>query len=154
MTLTVVRTAKNLPLRRYEGETAIDTMANDVRARWATPGKHQIYADKRMEAERYLAAVQIDAPPDMTQFPYLSAETGLTAETAIDLAELWIYMDSQWKQVAALIEQISIGAKAQIKTAQSAAQINDIVAAATAALDRIGDKPPQRPPSKPIPVTP
>ena len=143
--LTPIRVGKNMALRRYEGEGAIDAVANDVRARWATPGKHQIYADKRNEAERYLADAHSGAMPDLTQYPYLSAETGLTAETAADLAELWIYMDSQWKQVAALIEQISIGAKARVKVAGSPDEIIAIVAEATAALDGIGDKPPQPP---------
>lgn len=143
--LTSVRVGKNMALRRYEGETAIDTVANDVRARWATPGKHQIYADKRQEAERYLTELQSGTPPDLAQFPYLSAEIGISAETAADLAELWIYMDSQWKMVAALIEQISIGAKAQVKTAAGPDEIAAIVAASTAALDGIGDKPPQPP---------
>lgn len=148
MSLIMIRVSKNMPLHRYEGENAIDEAANEVRARWATPGKHQIYSDKRQEAERYLAAVQTGQPPDLSKFPYISAETGITAETAIDLAELWIFMDQQWKQVAALIEQISIGAKARIKAAQSAAEVGGIVAAAAAALDQIGDKPPQRPPQK------
>jgi hypothetical protein len=145
--LTSIRVGKNMALRRYEGETAIDAVANDVRARWATPGKHQIYADKRNEAERYLTALQSGTAPDLAQFPYLSAETGITAETAADLAELWIFMDSQWKMVAALIEQISIGAKAQVKVAAGPGEIAAIVAESTAALDGIGDKPP-KPPNK------
>jgi hypothetical protein len=56
-------------------------------------------------------------------------------------------MDSQWKAVAALIEQISIGAKARVKTAAGPGEIAAIVAEATAALDGIGDKPP-KPPKK------
>ena len=147
MTLTPVRVGKNMALRRYEGENAIDAVANDVRARWATPGKHQIYADKRNEAERYLTDAQSGALPDLAQFPYLSAEVGVSAETAADLAELWIYMDSQWKMVAALIEQVSIGAKARVKIAAGPDEITAIVAEASAALDGIGDKPPQ-PPNK------
>ncbi len=143
--LTPIRVGKNMALRRYEGETAIDAVANDVRARWATPGKHQIYADKRMEAERYLAAAQAGELPDLALYPYLSAETGLTAATAADLAELWIYMDGLWKQVAALIEQISIGAKARVKVSASPDEIKAIVTEATEALDAIGDKPPQPP---------
>ncbi len=145
--LTPIRVGKNMALRRYEGETAIDAVANDVRARWATPGKHQIYADKRMEAERYLAEAQSGTPPDLAQFPYLSAEIGVSAATAADLAELWLFMDGQWKQVAALIEQISIGAKARVKVAPSPDAIKAIVAEASEALDAIGDKPPQ-PPNK------
>ena len=146
--LTRVRSAKNMPLRRHEAENAIDREADIVRTRFATPGKHQIYADKRNEAERYLTEAQSGELPNLSGFPYLSAETGITAETAADLAELWIYMDSQWKQVAALIEQITIGAKAQVRTAVSQAEIDAIVTAAAAALDQIGERQPERPPQK------
>lgn len=146
--LTRVRSSKNMPLRRHEAENAIDREADIVRTRFATPGKHQIYADKRNEAERYLYDAQQGTPPDLASYPYLSAETGISAETPVDLAELWIFMDSQWKHVAALIEQITITAKAQVRAAASQAEIDAIVAAAAAYLDQIGERPPERPPQK------
>ena len=145
MTLTRVQAAKNLPLRRYEAETAIDTAADGVRSRFATPNMHQIYADKRNEAERYVTALASGETPDLADYPYLSKEIGVTAATAEALAQLWLFMDSQWKQVAAVIEQIRVGSKAQVRTAGSAAEIAAIVAQTTATLDAIGDKPPQRP---------
>lgn len=148
MTLTRVRSAKNMPLRRYEAENAIDRAAETVRMRFATPGKHQIYADKRNEAERFLTETMNGQQVDLADFPYISAETGMTATTPSELAQLWIYMDSQWKQVAALIEQITIGAKAQVRLASSQAEIDAITAASAAALDQIGERPPERPPQK------
>ena len=144
MALTRVRASKNMPLNRYEAETAIDTAADRVRARFATPNMHQIYSDKRNEAERYLASVPGE-PTDLSDYPYLSAEVGITSQTPQDLAALWLFMDSQWRQVAALIEQIRVGSKAQVRTAASADEIDAIVAQTTATLDTIGDKPPQRP---------
>lgn len=151
MTLTMIRVSKNLRLIRYEGENAIDAAADQVRARFATPNMHQIYSDKRDEAERYLAAAA-NEPPDLAGFPYLSAEVGITSEKPQDLAALWLYMDAQWKMVASTIEQIRIASKAQVRAANSAEDIDKIVAAATATLDQIGDKPPQRPPQKPLPT--
>lgn len=147
--LTVVRRGKNMALRRYEGEGAIDAAADSVRSRFATPNMHQIYSDKRNEAERYLTAAA-DEPPDLSDYPYLSAEVGITSETPQALAALWLYMDAQWKQVAAFIEQIRIASKAQVRAANSAAEIDQIVSSTRTLLDGIGDKPPQRPPSKPI----
>lgn len=143
MPLTRVRASKNMPLRRYEAETAIDNAADRVRSRFATPNMHQIYSDKRNEAERYLAAGS--PPPDLSDYPYLSAEVGITSQTPQDLAALWLFMDSQWKQVAAVIEQIRVGSKAQVRAAASADEIDAIVAQTTATLDTIGDKPPSRP---------
>jgi hypothetical protein len=82
---------------------------------------------------------------DLSDYPYLSAEVGITSGTPQDLAALWLFMDAQWKQVAAIIEQIRVGSKAQVRTAVSADEIDAIVAQTTATLDTIGDKPPQRP---------
>lgn len=145
MSLTRVRASKNMPLRRYEAEVAIDTAADRVRSRFATPNMHQIYSDKRNEAERYVTALAAGETPDLADYPYLSREIGVTAETAEALAQLWLFMDSQWKQVAAVIEQIRVGSKAQVRAANSADEIDAIVAQTTATLDTIGDKPPQRP---------
>lgn len=145
MTLTRIVASKNIDLLRYRGEQAIDAAAERTRARFATPGKHQIYSDKRNEAMAYLAAVAAGDSIDMANYPYLAAETGVTAPTTEDLATLWITMNAQWQQVAAVLEQITIGAKAQVRAAASSAVIDAIVSATVAALDGIGTKPPEPP---------
>lgn len=145
MTLTRIVASKNLGLLRYRGEQDIDAAADRTRARFATPGKHAIYADKRNEAAGYLAAVVAGDPIDMATYPYLAAETGITAPTTEDLANLWVTMNQQWQQVAAALEQITIAAKAQVRAANSGAVIDGIVSATVAALDGIGTKPPEPP---------
>ncbi len=145
LTLTRITATKNVSLNRYEAETAIDAAADRVRSRFATPGKHVIYSDKRAEAARYLEQVANGTEPHMEEYPYLSAEIGMTAETAMDLAELWLWMDSLWKGAAAAIEQISLGGKGQVRLATSQTQIDSIKAETIAILDGIGDKPPERP---------
>lgn len=145
MTLSRIVAAKNLALLRHRGEVAIDQAADRTRARFATPGKHQIYADKRAEAEAYLAAQAAGTPIDMDRFPYLAAETGATAPTAGDLAALWLDMNRQWQQVAAAVEQVSVAAKAQVRAAPGAAAIDAAVAQAAAVLDGIGTPPPEPP---------
>lgn len=145
MTLTRIVASKNLDLLRYRGEQAIDAAADRTRARFATPGKHAIYADKRNEAIAYLVAAAAGDPIDMAQYPYLAAETGVTAPTTEALADLWIAMNAQWQMVAAALEQITIAAKAQVRAAASGAAIDAIVSATVAALDGIGTKPPEPP---------
>jgi hypothetical protein len=143
-----ITAAKNVALDRREAEDAIDAAAAHVRARFAAPQKHQIYSDKRAEAIRYLDQVQSGNPVDLSGFPYLAAETGLTADTPIDLAELWLWMDSVWKGAAAAIEQIALSAKAEVRASRDRATIQAIVTATAETLDAIGEKPPERP--KPI----
>ncbi len=143
-----ITATKNLPLLRYEGEGQIDRAARDVRARFATTDKYQIYDDKRQEALRFMDDLEGGAEPQDVDYPYLSAETGLTAATMVDLAGMWIAMDLAWKQVAALIEKVTISAKAQIRTAGSQAEIDRIVNNTTAVLDVLGTRPPQPPQPK------
>jgi hypothetical protein len=145
MTLTRIKATKNKGVWRYEGETKIDNKAASVRSRFATPGKHQLYADKRDEAVRYLAAAKGQTVPNLADYPFLEAEVGVSAASPRDLAELWIAMDKQWKKVAAGIERLTISAKARIRAANSQAEIDSVIAETAEALDAIGDKPPERP---------
>jgi hypothetical protein len=145
-----ITASKNLPLLRYRGTEAVDQAASEVRARFATATKHQIYADKRNEAERFLTAVESGTEPDASQYPYLSAETGLSAATMLDLAYMWLAMDAAWKGVAALIEQITIDAKIRISEANDEAAISSIAAETRSTLEALGQKPPSPPNRTPI----
>jgi hypothetical protein len=147
-----INATKNMPLLRHRGEQAIDLVASEVRARFATSNKHQIYADKRQEAERFLAAVESGDEPDAAQYPYLSAETGVSAATMLDLAYMWLSMDAAWKGVAALIEKITIDAKIRIRQARNEAEISKIAAETGNVLQSLGTKPPE--PSKADPLFP
>ena len=143
--MTRITATKNMPLLRHRGEEAVDQVASQVRARFATSNKHQIYADKRQEAERFLNAVESGEEPDATQYPYLSAETGVSAATMLDLAYMWLSMDAAWKGVAALIEKIAIDAKIRIRQARNEAEITKIAAETATILTAIGTKPPEPP---------
>lgn len=144
--LARVTAAKNMALLRHEAATAIDAKADEVRARFATPGKHTIYDRKLREAERYLDALSHgNNLPSLNGYPYLRAETGLTAPGAEALARLWVAMSVQWETVSPAIEALALGAKAAVRAAGSKAAVDAAAAQATAALDAIGEKPPQRP---------
>lgn len=145
MTLTRIKATKNKDVWRYEGETKVDNKAASVRARFATPGKHQLYADKRDEAVRYLAAAKGQNVPNLADYPFLEAEVGVSAASPRDLAELWIAMDRTWKKVAAGIEKLTISAKIRIRSARSQAEIDSVISETSKALDAIGEKPPERP---------
>jgi hypothetical protein len=149
--LTRIRATKNLDLPRYDAARSVEGAAERTRARFATPGKHTIYDKKLQEAQRYLAAVADGkTPADLKKYPYMERETGpgKTAETPVELANLWVSMNAAWEQVSPLIEDISITAKARIRAAGSTGDIRDITEAALSALDEIGEKPPPRPPGK------
>jgi hypothetical protein len=152
MSLTRVRATKDLSVPRYEAELNIEAAANSVRGRFATPGKHTIYDRKLQEGTRYLEAVAAGkTPSDLKKFPYMAKEVGpgKTASTPEALATLWVTMNAAWEDVSATIEEISISAKAAVKTARSRTDIDKIADDARRKLDAIGTPPPQRPSKKP-----
>lgn len=146
--------AKNLTLHKFDAENSIDRKASQVRSRFATEGKHQLYADKRDEANRFLIVVDTGEEPIDEEFPYLVAETGISAATMIDLAHLWIFMNNAWKSVASVIEQITTEAKQRVRGATGPPEIQAIVDQTTAVLDAIGQKPPARPKQQFVPTIP
>lgn len=145
-----IKSGKNVDLLRHLGEVSVDAAAAEARSRFATMEKYQIYDDKRNEALRFMEAVEAGQQPNEADFPYLSAETGVSAATMLDLAYMWIYMDSTWKQVAALIEKISIDAKIRIREQNDHHQIDRISQRAAAVLDVLGEKPPSPPKVRPF----
>ena len=140
-----------MALSRHEAEQAIERAAAATRARFATPDKHVIYDRKFQEATKYLEAVAAgNTPANLNKYPYMKREVGpgKTAATALELANLWVAMNAQWEEVAPIIEDISLPAKAGVRIARSRTDIDTIRDAAIAALDAIGTPPPKRPPGK------
>ena len=94
------------------------------------PGQEMIYLAKEAEAVRYLA----EAPETLTEYQMLSAEVGVTAPTAYELAQLWANMSALWRQVAATIEHIRLSA---IYAVEAAPDADAITAATSGALDAL-----------------
>ena len=124
-----------MPLARAKGRAVarINEVSGSMRAQYVTviPGQEMIYLAKEAEAARYLA----DPAPDLADYPMISAEVGLTAPTAYELAQLWVNMSDLWRGIAAQIETWRLGTIAQIETAADVATVDAIVAAALAILE-------------------
>jgi hypothetical protein len=134
---------KKMEVRQGIGTDKIDGKADEVRARFATPGKHVIYDKKLQEAQRYINAIDSNNPPtDLKKFPYLRKEVGLTAPTPLDLANLWITMNEAWDEVSPLIEEISLRGKYAVKSAKSQDEIDEILLSTLDQLDSIGEPKP------------
>ena len=70
----------------------------------ALPGQDMIYLRKEAEARAYLAA----SDPALADYPMIAAEVGVTAETAYQVAQVWIYMSQSWQALAASLEAIRL----------------------------------------------
>lgn len=121
MTRLILR--KNLGPMRADASRRVDAAAEAVRQQFITPGSGQamVYAAKQDEARRYLESVP--PPADLTLYPLMEAEVGLTAATPHDLAVLWTTMEAAWLVAAAAIEKKRLSAKKAIEAAGSPAEI-------------------------------
>lgn len=109
------------PAKKQDAYLQIKAIVSQGRLAYITdlPGQDAIYQSKEKEAVAYLAA----ANPVLTEYPLLNSETGITALTATDLANLWITMAQQWRAVAAQLEAARMIANASIGSATSVAEV-------------------------------
>lgn len=96
---------------------AIDRKVEEWRGEYITLGGGQAlaYLQKEREAELFLAAEN----PDITDFPFLSAEVGTIAETPKEAAEQILTKAAEWRKVGALLEAERLAAKANVRQATS-----------------------------------
>ena len=89
------------------------------------PGQEMIYMAKEAEALRYLSLPE----PDLSEYPLLSAEVGITAPSAHELAQIWANMGALWRYAAAQIEGMRMTALIAIDAAQNEADLDKILSA-------------------------
>lgn len=117
---------KDLPRLRAAAVAKVAALAAANRTLYATPGKDGVYSAKLAEANRWF---QDGQPADLSDYPYIEAETGVTAPTAYELALLWLNLQTLWvNQLAPQIERREQLAKAAIAAAASPAAIDAVIA--------------------------
>lgn len=121
-----ISVSKDLAPLRLKAAAAIDAAAAAERAQHVSVGKDGVYLSKVAEATRYLAAGE---PDDLTDFPYLRAEVGVTASNASELAELWLALNERLVlTIAPMIERVTSTAKKAVALASTPAAIDQVVA--------------------------
>jgi len=97
-------------------KVAIDAEAETERLKYITPGNGQsmTYQQKVTEAQAFKA----ETNPKAADYPILSSEVGITAETLAEVADIVLAAFSRWKQIGAAIESIRLGAKRDIDAAE------------------------------------
>lgn len=118
------RIAADLAAAKAQAIAAVNDWAGRARARHITiaPGQSMIYLAKEAEARAWIA----DPTPDPAAYPLLSAELGITAPDAWQLAQIWLGMADIWRQAAAQLEALRLGTIAQIEAAQDEAAVSEI----------------------------
>lgn len=110
----------------------VNAGAGEVRRLYITviDGQELIYQEKRAEAVAYLA----DPDPDPDDYPFIAAEVGSTAETAQQVAQVYLNMSAILRAAGAALEHYRIGAIVAIEAATTPAEIDAAVTAFDGAL--------------------
>lgn len=128
----------DIPAARVAAVRQINQRAGAVRALFVTdiPAQQMIYLAKEAEARRYVAASP--EPATLDGYPWLAAEVGSTAPTAMGLATLWLSMAGMWTVMGTSIEQIRMGHINQMDHPEITIEvINNVLASAMAAFSQI-----------------
>ena len=106
-------------------KSIVDAEAEAERLNYITPGTGQAmtYQQKVAEAQAFKAA----SNPKASDYPILSSEVSITAETLEEIANIVLAAFGQWQQIGAMIESIRLGAKRDIDAAEDEATARVIV---------------------------
>ena len=123
----MIEFGQNLAVCKALAIARINAASGLARQRYITtsPGQDMIYIAKEREALAFLAA----STDDLTTYPLLAAEVGVTALTAWELAQVWANVSVYWRAVAAQIEGVRMRALVQIETASDPKAVTAVLAA-------------------------
>lgn len=112
---------------RREARQRLDRLVSSARVTYIpkTRGASHMHLKKQLEAERYLALPS--RPNDLSDFPLLEAEIGVSAGSAEEVARLWIDKAKETDAALARIERARMEAKAAIWKAGSEAEIEKVL---------------------------
>lgn len=136
-TAAVAEAARQLEAKRTEAIGAVNDRIARLRLRYVTdmPGQEALYLRKSAEGEAFLA---LDPEPaDLTGFPLLAAEVGITAPTARDLALLWRQNATDWTAVAAVLEGVRMASVMAVRAAEDDAAIAAALDSLDATIDAL-----------------
>ncbi len=89
-----------------------------------------LHAEKVAEARAWLAARRLNEPePDVTAFPLLAAELGITAPTMPALVDIIRVKHASFIAFAADVEAMRLAAKKAIRQANTISDINSVLSA-------------------------
>lgn len=126
----------NMALERSKAMYALMARVAAIRLKYLTPlpGQDMVYLSKASEARAWLAA---GSPADLTGYPLIEAEVGVTGADADEVTGVWLARAAAWTGIAAAIEHARLAANTAIADAadpEDVATAMSDFAAAVAAL--------------------
>lgn len=116
--------SEELAEARQEAIFQINAAVGSARKNYITDiaGQDMLYIVKREEAAAYIA----DPDPDLSQYALIAKEVGVTAPTAYEVAQVWLYMNAALKPIAGELERLRLTG---INAASSATTVIEIAEA-------------------------
>lgn len=132
MAVAITRTQtgidREIAKRNAAARESVNGMFRAKREEYVTdlPGQDAMYRAKYDEAADFLA--QSPEPTDLSPYPWMAQEVGVTAPTAYELAQLWVNLNQLWGTVVGpQLEGIRQQTVAAISAASSDAEIETIL---------------------------
>lgn len=116
--------SQDLDAAKAAAKKAIDAAAEEARQRYITPGAGQAMTYQAKSAE--LARYDTDTNPVKADYPFLSAEIGVTAPSLSAVADVVREALAGWTIVGGAIERARLKAKAGVDAAKTAQEANAI----------------------------
>ena len=112
----------------------VNRMIDQARRLFITPivGQEMIYLEKGAEALRFVNADP--EPTDLTDYPFIAAEVGVTATTAYEVAQLYLNLGAQWRFIGAALENLRLSSTSAVNASTSLAGVASEEAAAAQAI--------------------
>jgi hypothetical protein len=119
------RQAERLASAKAAAQARLIEIMSAARLAFVTPlpGQDMVYLAKEAEARAWVGEVA----PDLSDYPLLSAEVGITATDADQLAQLWLNMAALWRGAAAELEGLRLSTQAAIAAAGSESELVTIM---------------------------
>ena len=129
--------AGELEQRKADRIKEVNAKIGAVREEYITPipGQEMIYSAKEEEAKAFNAITP--RPTDLSGFPFLEAEIGITAPSAQELADLWVQMAADWRTIGPLLEQLRLGTIEAVRAATTVAEIEQAMADLMSSLEAL-----------------
>ena len=98
----------DIEIVRASALNTVSQVLTDARKRFITdlPGQDMIYLRKEQEAKAFLLANP--TPSDLTPYPFIANEVGVTAPTAYGVAQVFSGLAAAWLYVGSELEGIRI----------------------------------------------
>lgn len=133
--MTVEEKAERMASLKASNKATIDQAVEAKRLQYLTPGSGQsmAYEQKYNEAAAFKAAEN----PDVSDFPHIESEVGITAPTAEEVADVIIAVRQQWVALSAALEGLRLGYKKAVNDATLPSEVHAAMMAFSAALESI-----------------